>query len=64
MPRAMHTIVYRDPRRPQKMAITLIADQANAAATVDRLKKLGFVVDKITLSPPATTSPPISDAAD
>jgi hypothetical protein len=64
MPRAMPTIVYRDPRRPQKMAMTLISDQEGAAATVERLEKLGFVVDKIRFVPPAPTRPPIANAAD
>ena len=42
------TILYRDPRRPEKCDMTLIVGQASAAAMVDRLERCGFVVDKIT----------------
>jgi hypothetical protein len=43
------TITYRDPRRPEKTPVTLIAGELNAAATVDQLEKQGFVVDEVTV---------------
>jgi hypothetical protein len=43
------TILYHDPQRPFDAGMTMIAGQAKAAATVDRLEKRGFVVDKITV---------------
>jgi hypothetical protein len=42
------TILYRHPDRPHEGGITMIAEQAKAAAMVDQLEDRGFVVDKIT----------------
>ena len=42
------TIVYRHPDRPHVGGITMIAEQAKAAAMVDQLEDRGCVVDKIT----------------
>jgi hypothetical protein len=50
------TILYRHPHRPHESAMTMIAEQAKAAAMVDQLEDRGFVVDKITArSRPSTT---------
>jgi hypothetical protein len=57
------TILYHHPQRPDEGRMTLISDQEGGAATVERLEKRGFVVDKITYDPFAT-SRPLSDAAD
>jgi hypothetical protein len=48
----MPTIVFHDPRRPEKAAMTLTAGEVNAAATVEQLRRRGFVVDKITYADP------------
>jgi hypothetical protein len=42
------TILYRHPDRPDEGGITMIAEEAKAAAMVDELERRGFVVDKIT----------------
>jgi hypothetical protein len=43
------TITYRDPRRPEKTSMTLIAGKSNAAAMINQLERRGFVVDKVTV---------------
>ena len=50
------TILYRHPDRPGEGGMTMIAEQARAAAMVDELEKRGFVVDKITARSPASAA--------
>jgi hypothetical protein len=57
------TILYHHPRRPDEGRMTLVSYRDGAAATVEQLENRGFVVDKITFAPPATTRP-FSHAAD
>jgi hypothetical protein len=57
------TIRYHHPQRPDEGGMTFVSDQDGAAATVERLEKRGFVVDKITYDP-AATAKPLSGAAD
>lgn len=43
-------VMYHDPRHPDEGRLIMIADQAVVVATIDRLEKSGFVVDKIAIS--------------
>ena len=45
------TILYRNPQRPGEAGMTMIAGREEAAASIARLEKRGFVVEKITLRP-------------
>ena len=41
------TILYRHPRRPDEAGMTVVADQAKAAAAKDQLEDRGYLVVKI-----------------
>ncbi len=43
------TIQYRNPRRPDEAGISVVADQAKAAAMKDQLEHRGYLV--ITIVP-------------
>jgi hypothetical protein len=45
------TILYRNPQRPDDAGMVMISGREKAAATIARLERRGFVVDKITLRP-------------
>jgi hypothetical protein len=43
------TILYSDPHRPREIGMTMIVEQAKAAAMMDHLEQRGFLIDKITV---------------
>jgi hypothetical protein len=43
------TIQYRHRDQPEEAGMTMIPAQGEVAATVDKLEKRGFVIDKITV---------------
>jgi len=53
------TILYRHPRRPDEAGMTVVADQAKAAAAKDQLETRGYLIVKIVTAtftkPPAVT---------
>jgi hypothetical protein len=40
-------IRYRHPRRPDEAGMTIIADEAQAQAMIERLEQRGFQVEKL-----------------
>jgi len=50
------TILYRNPQRPDEAGMTMIAGQANAEAMIERLEQQGFLVEKVTFGPFATSA--------
>jgi hypothetical protein len=44
-------ILYRHPRRPDEAGMTVVADQATAAAMKDQLELRGFRVIEIVTAP-------------
>ena len=51
------TILYRHPQRPDEAGMTLVADQAKAAAMQDQLERRGFRVIAIVTAPFAKVTP-------
>ena len=45
------TILYRHPRRPDEAGMTVVADQAKAAAMKNQLELGGFQVIEIAIAP-------------
>jgi hypothetical protein len=43
------TILYSDPHRRDEIGMTMIVEQAKAAAMMDHLEHRGFLIDKITV---------------
>jgi hypothetical protein len=43
------TILYSDPHRRDEIGMTMIVEQAKAAAIMDHLEQRGFLIDKITV---------------
>ena len=41
------TILYRHPGRPDEAGMTVVADQAKAAAVKDQLERRGYLIIKI-----------------
>ena len=41
------TILYRHPGRPDEAGMTVVADQAKAAAMKDQLERRGYLIIKI-----------------
>jgi hypothetical protein len=41
------TILYRHPRRPDEAGMTVVSDQAKAAAMKDQLEHRGYLVTNI-----------------
>jgi hypothetical protein len=44
------TILYRHPERPDEVGMTMIADQAQVEARVNRLEEQGFLIEKVTVA--------------
>ena len=53
------TILYRHPRRPDEAGMTVVADQAKAAAVKDQLEDRGYLVVKIATATFAKSAPAI-----
>ena len=53
------TILYRHPRRPDEAGMTVVADQAKAAAVKDQLEDRGYLVIKIVTATFAKLIPAI-----
>jgi hypothetical protein len=53
------TILYRHPRRPDEAGMTVVADQAKAAAVKDQLEDRGYLVIKIVTATFAKPMPAI-----
>jgi hypothetical protein len=53
------TILYRNPRRPDEAGMTVVADQAKAAAVKDQLEDRGYLVIKIVTATFAKPAPAI-----
>jgi hypothetical protein len=51
------TILYRHPRRPDEAGMTVVADQAKAAAMKDQLELRGFRVIEIATAPFSVVKP-------
>jgi hypothetical protein len=51
------TILYRHPQRPDEAGMTVVADEANAAAMKEGLENRGFLVVKIESAPFAKAVP-------
>src|SRR5665213_1724420 len=51
------TILYRHPRRPDEAGMTVVADQAKAAAMKTQLEHSGYLVIKIVSATFAKTVP-------
>jgi hypothetical protein len=51
------TILYRHPRRPDEAGMTVVPDQAKAAAAKDQLETRGYLVIKIITATFARTVP-------
>jgi hypothetical protein len=46
------SIFYHDPEQIDRAGLTIVLSQSDAADVVARLEACGFVVDKITFTPP------------
>ncbi len=53
------TILYRHPQRLDEAGMTVVTDQAKAAAMKDQLEKRGFRVIEITQTPFVNSVPEI-----
>ena len=51
------TILYRHPRRPDEAGVTVVANEAKAAAMKDQLELRGFLVIEIVIAPFAKLIP-------
>ena len=57
------TIRYRHPQRLDEAGMTVVADEAKAAAMKDQLEKRGFLVIEITQTPFAKRPHGLSSAS-
>ncbi len=50
-------ILYRHPRRPDEAGMTVVANEAKAAAMKDQLENRGFLVIEVAITPFAKAVP-------
>jgi hypothetical protein len=49
------TILYLDPERPDEAGMTMITGQVQLKATIERLERQGFSIEKITVAQSTST---------